>query len=801
MNPTYRSNNIQSQQSSNQTPLFVLDYKKILFDLLHFWWLFAITIPLALGIVFALHRYSTPVYRASMSMLMEERGSEMPQNDMMEGFGLTPGQRSLDNQIAVLTSRDIIRKTIDQLDFHVSYFAAGRLKDTEIYSNTGFEVYFDSSEVQLLNVPIFITAIDDNHFELSVYTENASTINYKEETTSTLGGMLDFKQVFAFGEWIHTPWLNARIENHNLRNTSDRAYYFVFNHPENLTAHYANVLKAQKLGENSSIVHISVTGHNHQKNITFLKKLSETFINTNLEKKNQIATNTINFIEEQLVVISDSLAKKGSQLSTFRTENQIQDISSEAEHLFDQIQELNTKVSEKRLILNYYNYLEKYFSSENILNQGLAPAVFDIDNSIITEEISKILELNNERLTLDGQQNPYKRELDKQILAVRETLLEAINNQRKIISEAISRINEEKMQITQRLYMLPEKERKLLGIERQFDLNNEVYTFLLRKRSEAQIQKASNTPDHTMLETPRYTGQVSPQASANNQKALFIGILLPLIFIVLKQLLNNKITCTDEIEKITNKPVIGHIMHSQKEVTNIVINYPKSVITETFRRVRTRLEYMTSNKKTPIISVSSSMPGEGKTFCALNLAAVFAYSGKKTVLIGFDMRKPGLNKVLDFNEHEGLSQYYIGKVSLDEIIHESGQDDLKIIPSGAIPPNPSELISSPKTDELFADLAKRFDIIVLDTPPMGIVADPVLLARKSDTLIFLARQNFTIREAFAQTLGTLGDEGIENVGVLFNDLQVKKGKKGARYGYGYGYGYSYGYGQGYYEEQ
>jgi capsular exopolysaccharide synthesis family protein len=244
-------------------------------------------------------------------------------------------------------------------------------------------------------------------------------------------------------------------------------------------------------------------------------------------------------------------------------------------------------------------------------------------------------------------------------------------------------------------------------------------------------------------------------------------------------------------------------MHSQKEVTNIVINYPKSVITETFRRVRTRLEYMTSNKKTPIISVSSSMPGEGKTFCALNLAAVFAYSGKKTVLIGFDMRKPGLNKVLDFNEHEGLSQYYIGKVSLDEIIHESGQDDLKIIPSGAIPPNPSELISSPKTDELFADLAKRFDIIVLDTPPMGIVADPVLLARKSDTLIFLARQNFTIREAFAQTLGTLGDEGIENVGVLFNDLQVKKGKKGVRYGYGYGYGYgySYGYGQGYYEEQ
>jgi tyrosine-protein kinase Etk/Wzc len=308
MNQFNHQNNSAGRQSHEQPPQFMLDYKKLIFDLLRFWWLFAITIPLAWGTVYSIHRYTNPVYRASMSLLMEERGSERTKDNMMEGFGLTPGQRNMDNQIAVLSSRDIIRETINQLDFHVSYFAAGRLKDTEIYSNTAFDVHFDSSSAQILNVPLYITTIDSNHFKLSVKAEQVNTINYQAESTSLQRGLLDFEKVFTFGEWINTPWLKAKIENKGLSPGAEKAFYFVFNHPESLTAYYSRVLTAQKSGENSTIVNISVTGPNHPKNIAFLKKLSETFINTNLEKKNQIATNTINFIEEQQIVISDSLA-------------------------------------------------------------------------------------------------------------------------------------------------------------------------------------------------------------------------------------------------------------------------------------------------------------------------------------------------------------------------------------------------------------------------------------------------------------------------------------------------------------
>ncbi|WP_234408754.1 Wzz/FepE/Etk N-terminal domain-containing protein [Marinilabilia salmonicolor] len=301
---------LRNQENQQQSSQFMLDYKKLLIDLLRFWWLFAITIPLALGIVFAIHRYSSPIYRASMSLLMEERGTENSRESMMEGFGLTPGQRNLDNQIAVLTSRDIIRQTIDQLDFNISYFAAGRLKNTEIYSNPGFRIRPDSSSAQILNVPIYLTVLNENQFELTVKSEGYSTIVYNNESTQGSQSVIDFKGKFNFGELVETPWLRIIVENNGLSASPDNAYYFQFNHPESLTARYSSVLSAQKAGENSSIVNISVTGHNHQKNTTFLNKLSETFINANLEKKNQIATNTISFIEEQLIIIQTPYLKK-----------------------------------------------------------------------------------------------------------------------------------------------------------------------------------------------------------------------------------------------------------------------------------------------------------------------------------------------------------------------------------------------------------------------------------------------------------------------------------------------------------
>jgi capsular exopolysaccharide synthesis family protein len=304
-----------------------------------------------------------------------------------------------------------------------------------------------------------------------------------------------------------------------------------------------------------------------------------------------------------------------------------------------------------------------------------------------------------------------------------------------------------------------------------------------------------------VLEAGRYAGQVYPTTQSDRKKAILIGLLIPMLFILIKQLLDNKINGADDVERITRLPLIGHILHNTKDGSNVVTLYPKSIIAETFRRVRTRLEYMNGEVETPIIAISSSMPGEGKTFCALNMASVFAISGKKTVLVGFDMRKPGLNKVFDLNNHKGLSQYLIGKATIEEIIQPGPQENFFVIASGSIPPNPSELIGSHRTLALFEELKKDFDIILLDTPPMGIVTDGFLLARHANSLVFLTRQGYTVKEIFIQTIRQMNDEGIKNIGILVNDINAKKGILGYRYNYGYGYGYGYGngYGQGYYE--
>ncbi len=254
---------------------------------------------------------------------------------------------------------------------------------------------------------------------------------------------------------------------------------------------------------------------------------------------------------------------------------------------------------------------------------------------------------------------------------------------------------------------------------------------------------------------------------------------------------------TDDIAKLTDLPIIGQIIHNQKAEPDVVLKHPKSVIAEAFRRVRLRLEFLSGEIKNPIIAVSSSMPGEGKTFCALNIASVYAISGKRTILLGFDLRRPGLNKILDMHQQTGISNYLIGQCPLDEIVKNVLHENLFVISSGDIPPNPSELISSDKTRQFLADLRSQFDVIIIDTPPMGIVSDPYLIARQADVLIFLARENYSIRDVFLQSMHAIHDEGLQHVGILLNDQMVQHRRYGYRYG---GHQYHYGSQTGYYED-
>ena len=793
------SKNKLAANNQNKEGGLNIDPKKLINDLLRFWWLFLITIPFCYGVVEFVHRYSIPVYGASMTVIVDERGENDSKASMMEGFGLTPGMRNVDNQIAVLSSWDMLRNTVDQLDFCVSYFVEGRLKKTELYGNLDFQVVFDSTHAQLLNIPIYIHPVDGNSFRMTVECESGSLFDYSQKRMAGSVGAIKYSQVHRYNETVITPWMAVNIQRK--AGITGKEHFFVFNHPESVVAQYKSSLRVSKTNENSSIIGLYMTGTNNEKNIAFLNKLGMVMIESNLKQKNKIADNTITFIESQLVNISDSLRLVGTELSDFRTSNKIQSVSSKGDYLFSELQRIDNEINHMKVSISYYRYLISYFTSDSIANGLIAPAMLDTKSNVLAQQIGQLIEINSEKMALGdtyGQPtHPMMVELNSKYQIAKNVLIQSINNHLALVKDDIRVLESKKMATESELYALPETERKMLGIERKFELNNEVYTFLLRKRSESQIQKASNTSDHKVLESARFAGQVSPNTHGNRKKALMLGLLLPLVFIVLRQLFNRKIQGVEDINKLTGLPILGQIVHSKKAEPDVVIKHPKSVIAETFRRVRTRLEFLTGDISCPIISVTSSMPGEGKTFCALNIASVYAISGKKTILLGFDLRRPGLNKILDLHQECGISNYLIGQCTLNEIVKNPLHENLFVIPSGDIPPNPSELISSEKTKLFLEQLRKQYDMIIIDTPPMGIVSDPYLLARQSDVLIFLARDNYSIRDVFYQSMQAIHEEGLEHVGILLNDQQVQQGRYAYRYG---NYHYQYGSQTGYYED-
>jgi len=339
------------------------------------------------------------------------------------------------------------------------------------------------------------------------------------------------------------------------------------------------------------------------------------------------------------------------------------------------------------------------------------------------------------------------------------------------------------------LNQLPAAERQLINLNRTHELSEGLYVFLMQKRAEAGITTAATTSDARLVNAAAVKALITPKPRQNYLVALFLGLLLPAGFIFLKDLLNNKVTSAEDIAKLTTLPLLGMVGHSRKEQTGLIDQNPKSALAEAFRTVRSNLRFMTS--VTPdqgkIFVVTSSISGEGKTFSAKNLAYIFAISGERTLLINADMRKPNNNTDFGVSSGLGLSNYLAGYVSLNEVLHHTLQENLHILPSGDIPPNPSELLMGKRMGDLVKELKSRYDYIILDTPPVGILSDGLELMQLADANIFMVRQAYTFKSFLTSIQQQYESGKIHNTAILFNDVDYKK----LNYGYGYGYGYGY----------
>lgn len=778
-----------------------IDIKKYIFLILSRWWLFGIAIFISLTIAYLINRYSAEVYQVSSSMVIGEEGTQAGSIESML-YELTRAKKSrrkamVENEISILRSYSLSRMAIEELpEFNTTYMAVGRrgIAESQLYKNCPFVVIPDTlgSNAQGFKVNVIILSKEKYRIELDIGK--------------------GFSQELSFGEPFIHDLFNFTIylkddENCKLRAYFPQKYYFFFNNVHGMANGLRSRLFVDVNAERGSIITLSMSGAVPAQISDYLNKLSEVYIRSNLNEKNAVSDNTIDFIDQQLKGIVDSLESAGIRLQQFRSNNKLIDLSKEGSFLFEQMEQLQADKALLEINLRYYNYLLDYIKTHQEAGDVIAPSVVGISDELLN---SLVLNLNELSLQLSNyrssvQENlPQTTALKGQINNVRNTLQENLASLIGASELSMENLNNRIRKIEGEIRKLPLTERQYINIQRDFNINDQIYTFLLEKRAEAGITKASNIADHKILDKalPNNAVRIKPKPSSNYMLSLVVGFLIPLVIIILREFFNNKILGKRDIENATSVPILGSVGHNEKHTEIPVFENPKTALSESFRALRANLHFMLKEKNEKVIAVSSTISGEGKTFCAVNLAAIMAMAGKKTLLVGLDLRRPKIHRIFNVNNDAGLSTFLAGRSEANDIVQTTNVESLSIVNSGPVPPNPAELIGSERLVEFIESMKTKFDYIVIDTPPIAIVTDALLLKDLINTYIFVIRHDYSDRSVLKLVDELYTRRGVSNMSILVNDIQVK-GYYGYNYSYnyGYGYGYTYRYGQSYYDTE
>ncbi len=785
-----------------------IDLKKFLFKILYNWYWFAIAMFFALAIAYLVNRYADPVYSVTSTIIVRDdqkagKGQLSGYENVIEGMDIFRSKKNIYNEMGILQSYSLAHKTLlDLKDFEITYVLVGRrgIKESQLYTRSPFVVDIDTSHVQLRGHRINIFILSKDKYRMTI--DEGMNI----DTTLHFGDQF-INDNFSFRIHLRNPG------SFNPQEQLSNKYYFIINDLNSLTNRYKGKLSITVNDKKGSILILTTQGPVAQQECDYLNQLGEVYIRSGLEEKNRIAINTIKFIDSQMKKIVDSLAKAETNLENFRINNDIIDISKEGMAIYDKISSFQSNKALLEIQKNYYQYVLKFLENSVDVSEMVAPSVAGINDPVLISLIQQLIELYGQKTDLQLSTQPNSTTLQLINHKIMDTRKLLIDNVRSLIHSTelnIKDVDKNIDSLTVQIKKLPIKERKLLGIERVYNINNEIYTYLLEKRAEAGIAKASNVPDNKVLDIarPENASRVKPKTSLNYMIALVLGFLIPLTILLLLEYFNNKIVDKKDIESKTKVPILGTIGHNSTEENIPVITHPKSALAESFRALRTNLQYKLKEKNEKIILVTSTISGEGKTFAAENLAVIIAMSGKKTLLASFDLRKPKIHRDFQMNNELGLSSYLANQHTYEEMIHPSDIENLYIATSGVVPPNPAELLGSTRTGEFFERAKKAFDYIVVDTPPLAIVTDTLLLIPHSDTILYLVRQNYSNKDVIPYLDDLYEKKDLRKLSILVNDIKLSS-YYGYSYGYGYGYGYgyhygygySYGYGQGYYEEE
>ncbi|MFV9484343.1 polysaccharide biosynthesis tyrosine autokinase, partial [Christiangramia sp. ASW11-125] len=753
------------------------DFKGFILKIISYWKL----ILLSIGISFAVAYYNNvrklPVYQlGNMISIKDDQNPFFTSNTSLT-FNWGGTSDKVNTAMTILRSRSHNEEVVEKLQFYINYLQDGEYQQTDAYGYTPFKVYADTSAFQANNVTLIVTSIDDLSYNLKARVPaNLTRTSYRtKETDNRQVEARNFERNFKFGEHLNLPFFSGIIERTEQPLQAGKKFYVSFTPFNGAVGRYRNV-NVYPQSQGSSVLNLSQVGLNKPRLVDYLNGSVAVLSENMLERKNLFATKTIRFIDSSLAVQSAELKLVEDELNEFRNEKEILDISAESGELSAKLSKLDVQKETIRRQLTYYDNLETYLQTRDDYSSVPAPSVAGINEGSIASGVSKIIQLAEERQNYQytlKENSPVFDDIDRQINSVKSILLENINSSKGLLRSELNDINRQMSLFEEEVKKLPQEEQDLLKIQRKYSISENTYNMFLEKRSEAGLIKAANVSDVMVIDKAKDTGggQIGPDTQLNYVMAVLVGGLIPLSFVFLLVFLNTNIHNAQEITRLSPIPILGLIGRNKTESNLSVFNSPKSSIAESFRGLRSSLQFMykrqgVTGSKT--VMITSSVSGEGKTFCAMNLATVFALSEKKTVLIGVDLRKPKIFDDFELNNDLGIVNYLIDQATIDEIIQPSKIPYLDVITSGPVPPNPSELLLTKKMDKLIDNLKKEYDYIILDTPPIGMVADALNLVKHADATLYLVRQDYTKRGMLETINQKYAKEEIKNISFVLN---------------------------------
>lgn len=749
-----------------------INIKEVLQKYLRYWYLFVLGVLIAGTAAFIYLRYTTPQYRVSSTLLIKDdkKGPSLSENAVLNDLDLFQSGKNIDNEIEILKSKSLMNRVLKELALNTTYYVDGRVKSTEIYGNG-------------MPVKLIVSRLDSAAFNKVITIQTKDNINFQLEDEGTVSQ-------HKFGQEIKKPYVAFTVVAGSGVITGGKNITVKFHDIRKVAESYNRKLTVAPVNKNASVLSLSLTDPVPAKGVAILNKLVEVYNNEAVEDKNLIAGSTIQFIDERLKYLTSELSVVEQDVESYKRDNRVTDVSSEAKLYLDKASEYNRQLSEWAIQIDVLESIEKYLLKQDRQHE-LVPSTLTIQDATLLGLIGKFNELQLERkrlLRVSQPGNPLVQNINEQLVNLRGNILENLRNIKNGLIITRSNLQASSAQFESRIKEVPSIEKDLIEIKRQQSIKEGLYLYLLQKREESALSLAATVANSRIID-PAIAGDrpVEPKKQLIYLLAFLVGLGIPFAGIYVKELLNDRIQSQQDVKKSTDTPVLGEIAHNDTFEKLVVTENSRSTVAELFRLIRTNLQFATLGKDNKVIMVTSSMSGEGKTFFSINLGASLALTGKRVVLVNFDLRKPRLLQDMGLSNETGIANYIIDeRLNIGDIIIPSPEvPGLYAIGSGPIPPNPAELMMSPKVGHLLAELREKFDYILLDTSPAGQVADAFTLAPFIDACVYIVRYNYTFKSQVVIVDDIYQNKKLKHPMIVLNDADMKEA-----YGYGYGYGYN-----------